>query len=192
MTSIWLKGDALWERMNRAAGKIRERLERVSAALNSAGVPFAVSGGNAVRVWVAQAEDATARTTRGVDIQLRRSDLPAARAALEAAGFVYRHAGGIDMFLDGPDAKAREAVHLLYAGEKVREEYATAAPTLDETTEVDGTPVITLDTLVRMKLTSFRDKDRMHLRDLIDASWWNRLPPELACRPQELLDNPDG
>jgi len=37
-----------------------------------------------------------------VDILLRRSDLPAARHALEAAGFVYRHSSGIDMFLDGP------------------------------------------------------------------------------------------
>ena len=197
MTSIWLKGDALWERMDRAVEKIRERLERVSIALNSAGVPFAVSGGNAVRVWVAQADEAAVRTTRDVDILLRRSDLPTARTALEAAGFIYRHAGGIDMFLDGPDAKARDAVHLLYAGEKVREEYSTSAPTLDDTTEVDGTPIITLDALVRMKLTSFRDKDRMHLRDMIDVelvdnTWPARLPPELGARLQELLDNPDG
>jgi hypothetical protein len=37
----------------------------------------------------------------------------------------------------------------------------------------------------------------MHLRDLIDvelvdASWVQRLPPELASRLQELLDNPEG
>ncbi len=197
MTSIWLKGDALWERMDRAVEKIRERLERVSTALNSAGIPFAVSGGNAVRVWVAQADEAAVRTTRDVDILLRRDDLPAARTALEAAGFVYRHAGGIDMFLDGPDAKARDAVHLLYAGEKVREEYPTAAPTLDDTTEVDGTPVITLDALVQMKLTSFSTKDRMHLLDMIDVelvddTWPARLPSELAERLQELIDNPDS
>jgi len=177
--------------------KIRERLERVSTALNSAGVPFAVSGGNAVRVWVAQADEAAVRTTRDVDILLRRLDLPAARTALEAAGFVYRHAGGIDMFLDGPDAKARDAVHLLYAGEKVREEYPTAAPTLDDTTEVDGTPVITLDALVQMKLTSFSTKDRMHLLDMIDVelvddTWPACLSSELAERLQELIDNPDG
>jgi hypothetical protein len=48
-----------------------------------------------------------------------------------------------------------------------------------------------------MKLTSFRDKDRMHLRDLIDvglidAMWPARLPPELASRLQGLLDNPNG
>jgi hypothetical protein len=48
-----------------------------------------------------------------------------------------------------------------------------------------------------MKLTSFRDKDRTHLRDLIDvglidASWLSRYPKELATRLKELLDNPDG
>jgi hypothetical protein len=48
-----------------------------------------------------------------------------------------------------------------------------------------------------MKLTSFRIKDRMHLLDfidvgLIDASWIAPLPPDLANRLQELLDNPEG
>jgi hypothetical protein len=48
-----------------------------------------------------------------------------------------------------------------------------------------------------MKLTSFRDKDRTHLRDLldvglIDASWCSRLPPDLAARLQQLLDDPHG
>jgi hypothetical protein len=48
-----------------------------------------------------------------------------------------------------------------------------------------------------MKLTSFRDKDRTHLRDmlevgLIDDSWKARLPEPLAERLQVLLDNPGG
>jgi len=48
-----------------------------------------------------------------------------------------------------------------------------------------------------MKLTSFRDKDRMHLRDLIevglvDRSWTVGLPSELAGRLQTLLDTPEG
>ena len=47
-----------------------------------------------------------------------------------------------------------------------------------------------------MKLASFRDKDRMHLRDLInvnlvDDSWLSRLPPALRLRLKELLDNPE-
>ena len=48
----------------------------------------------------------------------------------------------------------------------------------------------------KLKLTVFRDKDRMHLRDmldveLIDARWVHHVPPELAARLQELLDNPE-
>ena len=49
----------------------------------------------------------------------------------------------------------------------------------------------------RMKLTSFRDKDRMHLRDLldvdlIDATWPGRFPPELAARLREIIATPEG
>ena len=48
-----------------------------------------------------------------------------------------------------------------------------------------------------MKLTSFRDKDRTHVRDMIDVglvddSWLAQLPAELAARLQQLLANPDG
>ena len=48
-----------------------------------------------------------------------------------------------------------------------------------------------------MKLTSYRDKDKTHLRDmidvgLVDAAWPARYPPELAARLQHLLDTPDG
>ena len=57
--------------------------------------------------------------------------------------------------------------------------------------------LLSLESLVRMKLTSFRDKDRTHLRDLlevglIDAAWRQRFPPELAARLQELVDHPEG
>ncbi len=57
--------------------------------------------------------------------------------------------------------------------------------------------VLGLDALVCMKLTSFRDKDRTHLRDLIgvglvDESWRMKVPDELADRLQSLLYIPDG
>jgi len=57
--------------------------------------------------------------------------------------------------------------------------------------------VINLEPLVRMKLTAFRRKDQVHILDmidvgLVDASWRDRLPPELAERLQTLLDNPEG
>ena len=190
-------GDVSWERMIRAVEKVRERLHRATAALQRAGVAYAVAGGNAVAAWVSRVDEAAVRNTQDVDILLRRGDLPAAVAALEAAGFVYRHSAGIDMFLDGPRAKARDAVHVVFAGEKVRPEYILPAPDVADAEPTGVGAVLSLDALVTMKLTSFRDKDRMHLRDLldvglIDAGWLARLPPELASRLQELLDTPDG
>src|SRR5215203_5831582 len=187
-----LTGQALWDRMDRAVEKIQERLERTATVLENAGIPYAIIGGNAVRAWVAQADEAAVRTTRDVDVLLRRADLPAATAALAAAGFNYRHVRGIDMFLDGPGAKARDAVHVIFAGEKVRPEDAVPAPEVTETEEIDRHRVLKLDALVRMKLTAFRRKDQMHLIDMIDvelldSTWPNRLPPELAPRLQELL-----
>jgi hypothetical protein len=132
-----------------------------------------------------------------VDILLRRADLDAAATALAPAGFIHRHVKSIDMFLDGPGSKARDAVHVIFAGEKVRPEDVAAAPDVTEA-ETKGTfRVVALSALVRMKLTSFRDKDRMHLRDfldvgLIDQAWVNRLPPELGARMQLLIDTPEG
>jgi hypothetical protein len=183
--------------MERAVERVRERLERAARALEEAGIPYAVSGGNAVRAWVAQADEAAVRNTRDVDILLRRSDLPAATAAMEQAGFVYRHAARIDMFLDGPGAKARDAVHIVFAGEKVRDEYLLPAPDVSEAEDVGGYRALRLEPLVRMKLTSFRDKDRMHLRDMIDVelvdeSWCGRFPRELGARLKKLLDDPEG
>jgi len=147
--------------------------------------------------WVAQADEAATRTTRDVDILLRRNDLPKATAALEAAGFVYRHVKSIDMFLDGPKAKARDAVHVVFAGEKVRPEDLEPAPDVADAVPIDRHPTLKLDALVRMKLNAFRDKDRMHPRDMIDVeliddSWQERLPAELAARLQVLFENPEG
>lgn len=197
MIPFHITGQALWDRMERAVEKIQERLERTATILEKAGIPYAIIGGNAVRAWVAQADEAAVRTTRDVDILLRRSDWPAAVAAMESAGFIHRHVKSIDMFLDGPGSKARDAVHVLFAGEKVRPEDAVPAPDVSESEEIQHHRTLRLDALVRMKLTSFRDKDRMHLRDMIDvelfdASWCERLPPELGARLKELFDNPES
>lgn len=166
MVEIRFTGDALWDRMERAVEKVRERLERTVKCLEAAGIPYAIVGGHAVRAWVAQADEAAVRTTRDVDILLRRADLPRAVEAMERAGFVHRHVSGIDMFLDGAKAKTRDAVYVVFAGEK---DHPTPAPDVSETTLLENQPVLQLESLVRMKLNSFRDKDRMHLRDMLSV-----------------------
>lgn len=183
--------------MVRAVEKVRERVLRSTAALDGANVPYAVIGGNAVAAWVSRVDEAAVRNTQDVDILIRRADFERVKTALEGAGFVYGCTMDVQFFLDGPDAKVRDAVHLLMAGEKVKEHYASATPDVADSHRGEEFQVIELQPLVEMKLNSWRDKDRTHLRDmidigLIDSTWPSRFQPALASRLQELLDNPEG
>lgn len=183
--------------MIHAVERVRERLQRAAAALQAAGVHYAVTDDNAVASWVSRVDEAAVRNTQDVDILLRRGDLDAAKAAMAGVGFVYRHVKSIDMFLDGAEAKARDAVHVVFAGEKVRPEYLLPAPDVAESEAVANFTVLKLEPLVRMKLTSFRDKDRMHLRDflevdLIDDSWCDKFPAPLAERLRQIVNDPEG
>ncbi len=192
-----------WQRMIAAVEKVRDRLLRAVKALEQANVPYAIAGGNAVAAWVSRVDEAAVRNTRDVDILLRRTDLGAARHALESAGFVYRRAaslgraGGLDLFLDGAGASARDAVHVVFASEKVGPDSPVPSPDVAESEPADQFRLVALDALIRMKLAAFRDKDRTHLRDLIevglvDSSMLDRLPAELRSRLQIILQTPDG
>lgn len=190
-------GEDVLDRMVQAVEKVRERLLRATAALEAASVPYAVIGGNAVAAWVSKVDPGAVRNTVDVDLLVNRADFSAVEQALTAAGFCYHQLLDVSMFLDGQDGRPREAVHLLFAGEKVRPDYFEPAPDLTLTDRHEAFRVIGLEPLVLMKLTSFRDKDRTHLRDMIetgiiDPSWIARLPAELAPRLRELLDNPEG
>jgi hypothetical protein len=190
-------GPVSWERMIRAVEKVRARLDRAVAALEGAGIPYGVAGGNAVAAWVSRVDEAAVRNTQAVDILLRRDDLERTKTALAAAGFISRHVKSVDMFLDGDGAKARDAIHVVFAGEKVSADYVAASPDVTEVDTAGPFHVVDLEPLVRMKLTSYRLKDRVHLLDmisvgLIDEAWPARFPKELASRLQTLLDNPDS
>lgn len=186
-----------WERALMAAEKVKERCRRAAKALDDAGVPYAVVGGNAVAEWVARIDEEATRNTRDVDLLVRRPDLAPARTALESVGFIYHHLLDVDTFIDGPQGKPSGGIHLLYAGEKVRPEDEHASPGLDESERAAEFQVLTLPALVRMKLIAYRRKDQVHLLDLIgvgliDATWPARFPPPLGDRLQKLLDDPNG
>jgi hypothetical protein len=176
-----------------ALDKVTDRLERITVALEKAGVPYALVGGQAVALWVASREPAAVRTTKDVDILLRREDLASARAAALSVAMDYFEVMGVGMFLERDDANPRHAVHLVWAGEKVRPEYPCPSPAIDQRQPLEpGKQVVSLAGLVLMKLMSNRDQDRVHLRDLIDVGLINRallqnLPPELATRLDSLL-----
>jgi len=96
------------ERAASAVEKVRQRLLRAASTLKAANIPYALTGDSAVALWVSRVDEAAVRNTQDVDVLLRRQDFEAAKAALESAGFVYRHVAGLDVFLDGPAAKPRE------------------------------------------------------------------------------------
>src|SRR5262249_22707867 len=133
------------------------------------------------------------RTTKGVDILLRREDLASARKAALSVGLDYFEVMGVGMFLEQGDSNPRKAVHLVWAGEKVRPEYPLPSPAVDEQLALEpGKQVVSLPGLVLMKLMSNRDQDRVHLRDLIDVGLVGRdilksLPASLAGQLDRLL-----
>lgn len=190
-----------WQRMDDAVAKVRRRLLHAAACLREAGVPYAVVGGNAVAAWVSRVDEAAVRNTRDVDILLRREDLPRAIVAMAAAGYTHRTVaslggGSMDVFLEGTEAKVRDAVHVLFAGEWVKPDAPAANASVDEAEDAGDFRLIALPALVRMKLTAWRDKDRMHLRDLagvglLDPALASELPPLLAERLEFLLTHPE-
>ena len=190
--------------MSEGIEKVKARLRRATALLESAGLPYAVIGGNAVAAWVSRVDDSVVRNTRDVDLLVRRSDMGAIVTVMAAGGFIHRSVsilggkGRIEMFLDGPGAKARDGVHLIFSGERVNPESLEPSPDVEDI-DVSHSDfrLIDLDALLTMKLTSYRDKDRVHLRDMmeigmLDASWLDRVPASLQDRLQALLDDPEG
>ena len=185
------------DRMVHAVEKVRQRLLRASQALDRSGIPYAVVGGNAVAAWVSTVDEGAVRNTRDVDVMVDRKDFATVRSALESAGFVYRHLAGIDLFLDSEEASPRDAVHLVFANELVREGEPAPYPSLVSRQRAEEFSVLGLEALVQIKVTAFRDKDKTHLRDLIevglvDDSWTKKLPSPLADRLQSIIDTPEG
>jgi hypothetical protein len=132
-----------------------------------------------------------------VDILIRREDLDRAKAAMDVVGFDYAFTSGVHLFVERPDGKPSEGVHLLFAGEKVNPIDPVPAPELTESERGAAFQVLNLEALVRMKLVAFRLKDQVHLQDmarlgLIDATWPEKFPEVLAERLRHILANPDG
>lgn len=146
-----------------AMERVEQRLRKVTAALDAAGIRYAVIGGNAVAVWVSKADPAATRTTKDVELLVNQDDLPQIRATIEGLGFQYQDLRRVSLFIDPEEPSRMSGVHLIWAGKKVRPSYLHEAPSVDEAVfDPEGFWVLDLPALVRMKLTSLRDMDRVH------------------------------
>lgn len=162
-------------------------LNRAMDVLRQAEVQHQVVGGVAVYLHVCSAEEDAGRLTRDVDISIRREDLDRIAAVAPRHGFEFRHAAGLNMLVDASRPSARSAVRFVFAGEKVRPDYVEPVPEMSEGTVIRGYRLMPVEDLVRMKLTSFRLKDRVHVQDmdevgLITPEIENSLSPVLRER----------
>lgn len=166
-------------------------LHRVTAALRSAGIDYRVIGGVAVFLHVSQRDPLAARVTRDVDLAVDRADLQRLSDAVRPLGMVHRHTRGVDMLVDATAPSARSAVHLVFVRDKVRPENLEPVPDFSPAVETaEGILLAPVADLVRMKLTSYRLKDRVHIQDLdavglITPEIEAALSPELRRRLAE-------
>lgn len=175
-----------------AMDRVEKRLLKVTKSLEDAGVPYAVIGGNAVAAWVSRVDPAATRTTKGVDLLVDRKDLGQISKVMRDIGFLREEVLGVVMFIDPDEPSVRGGVHIVPAGQRVRPEYEWPAPSVDESeADPQGYRVVTLPALVRMKLTSIRRIDQVHIEDLlrvglVDDALRVSLPPELKRRLAEI------
>jgi hypothetical protein len=124
--------DFSWERMIAAVDAVRERARRIAAALDKSGIKHAANDGNAVVARVARVDDDAVRNTKDVHILIRREDFERVIQAAHLVGLVYQSVAGVDLFLDGPEGSVRSAIHVVFAGEKVRTDGLFPAPDVTE------------------------------------------------------------
>lgn len=161
-----------------------ERVQQLHAMLLAAGVPYRIVGGLAVFIHVSEKDPLRARMTSDVDAAIDREHLPAVIAAARKLGWNYRNVAGMDMLVDAERPKARSAVHLVFLNEKVRPEYSEVVPSSLPAMTREGILLAPVGDLVRMKLTSYRLKDRVHIQDLDGVGL---ITPEIEAQLPALL-----
>ncbi len=177
-----------------AMERVERLLRSVADALDGAGIPYAVVGGNAVAAWVATVDAEAVRATKDVDVLVRRNDLPAITAALAPLDLERVEVLGVTMFVDRNHPSPKSGVHFVFANEHIRAHYAHPAPDpADAARAAAGFMVIDLPALVHMKLQSFRRVDQVHIEDLltnglIDETVIGGLPDDLRTRLREVQD----
>ena len=152
-----------------------ERVEQLHSLLSAVGIPYRIVGGLAVFLHISERDPLRARLTADVDAAVHREHLPAIIEAAHKAGWVYRRAAGLDMLTDAEQPRARSAVHL---------ECLEPVPASPPVATREGVLLAPVANLVRMKLTSYRLKDRVHIQDLDGVGL---ITPEIEAQLTDVL-----
>ena len=144
-------------------------LEKIAIPLAAEKIEYELIGGGAVMVHVNRVDSSSIRNTKDLDIMIRRSDFERIKDVAARYGFTFRHAAGLDMLLPAGEIKAKNAVHLVFTGEKVRPTQIMPNPPLrPELISIHGVDVAVISVLdlVQMKLSNHRAIDQVHVDDL--------------------------
>lgn len=173
-----------------AVEHVERLLRNVTQALERAGIPYAVVGGNAVAAWVATIDDGAVRATKDVDILLRRDDLPRTADVLREVDLEPHEFLGIPMFLDKLKPNPKTGVRVIVANERVLGYDPYPAPDVQSSVHSPlGFKIIDLHALLIMKLQAYRDVDRVHIRDLISLGLIDeRFDAQLSDELRERLN----
>jgi hypothetical protein len=178
----------LFEAYDKHLEQLTEIGARVCRALEAAGIEYRIIGGLAVFYYVVARDPLLARLTKDVDLAVNRADLDSIAAAVRPHGLEYRHVAGVDMIVDSQKPTARSAVHFVFVGEKVRQEYLFPVPAFSKPERnEEGYKLVPIPDLLKMKLTSFRLVDKTHVVDmdttgLITPAIEQQLPAPLLER----------
>jgi hypothetical protein len=165
------KGEAVNLVFEQRLFELAGTLHRVAEPLEREHIPHELIGGLAVLLHVEEADPTHAMLTGNVDLMIQRSDLPRVIEIVRTDS-------------------ARNAVHLIFSGEKVKASQAAPNPAIDPVRkkmlgqEVNVVPLLDL---VCMKLSSYRLKDQVHVQvldaaGLITPAVEQALPEELRIR----------
>ncbi|MBC7855519.1 MAG: hypothetical protein IAF94_18985 [Pirellulaceae bacterium] len=187
--------------MCRALELVELRCDRIVTALASARIPYAIIGGQAVKHWVESVDEGAGRNTPNTDALICRADVARAISALCEARFDCCEEKGHIKLKDRDRPTESKLVpvdgFILIEGERFRDDDLEVAPQVTDCIESPRFRFLLLEPLVKMKLVRFRIVDRVHFRDLmgvglVDETWPEKFPAELACRLKEVLDDPIG
>lgn len=151
------------------------RVQQLHRILSEAGISYRIVGGLAVFIHVSERDPLRARMTADVDAAIRRADLPDVIDAAARSGWVHRHVAGVDMLVDAERSQSRSSIRLF-----------EALPDSPPQQTCEGIFLAPVADLVRMKLTSYRLKDRVHIQDLDSVGL---ITPEIEAGLPEPLRN---
>lgn len=175
----------IFQAYDRHLEQLTEVAERACRALQAAGINYRIVGGLAVLFHVQARDPLAARLTKDVDVAVDRADITRIVEAVRETGLEYRHAAGVDMLVDARAPSARSAVHLVFIREKVRSHYPEPVPDFSRPPVIEqGVLLAPVADLVRMKLTSLRPRDKMHLIDLDSVGL---ITPEIEAELPDVL-----